>query len=223
MSTSAAKVSFAASAFVLSGFLAGCNSPDVSEAMPEGAEEEDTIQPSSDPSHPNPHDAEDVDVSRDVAMRAVATAADAEGGTAVGFLKEKEDTDETGMFVQLLGDNGGLVEVHTAPEGTSTLDTNDDGDADEELSDLADRAEVPLLRAMEIAQGESPGPVQNAQLEPRETEDGDDRVVWVVVTQGPADENTVVIDAESSAVVPEGDNPLEENNIGGDPDTAPEE
>ncbi len=85
--------------------------------------------------------------------------------------------------------------------------------------ELAEQAEVPLLRAMQIARSESAGTILEAALEPRE----DGLVVWTITVEGPSSESTTVIDANNAAIVPEGDDPLRDNNIGGDPDNAPEE
>lgn len=194
--------------------LTACESPvDEEGAAPEAAEDEEEVSPSNEPSAENPTSADDVDISADVALRAVNTALNEREGKAVGFVKDTGD--DVGMEVEILSGGEEIITVVTNQEGTSEVDARDDGTAEEELQNTAAEAEVPLLRAMEIARSESSGLILEASLEPRE----DDLVVWVMTVEGPATENTVVIDAGNGAVVPEGDNPVDDNNIGADPDT----
>lgn len=210
--SSAALVAIAVSA----SLLAGCGSPDAdAPEPPEGADEEETLQPSNEPSAENPHDAEDVDLTRDVALHAVNTALLEEEGKALSFAKT--DADESGMTVEILVDEE-VRTVVTDQEGTSEDETRSD-DAEDSLQELAAEAEVPLLRAMQIAQTESAGLILDAQLEDREG----DLIVWAVTVDGEASESTVIIDARNGAIVPEGDSPMEDNAIGGDPDTLDED
>lgn len=212
--SSAALVAIAVSA----SLLAGCGAPaDDDPTAPEEAGEGETPTPSNEPSAENPHDADDVDVSSDVALRAVSTALSEDGGKAVSFQKETED--EAGMEVQLLIDGEQLQTVVVDHEGASQVDSRDAGEADEWMQEAAPEAEVPMLRAMQIAQTESTGVILAAQLEDREG----DLIVWTVTIEGAASENTVIVDARNGAIVPEGDNPVEDNNIGGDPDTLDED
>ncbi len=213
-----ARASAAALGILISAsLLSSCADDDAVPELPDGVDEEDTYLPSAEPSAENPHDTEDLDVSQDVAMAAVNTVISEEEGQAVGFVKEREEG-ESGMVVEVLsGDT--LISAATNPEGTHYTEQLGESEADSELLELADQAEVPLLRAMQIARGESAGSVLEAQLEPRE----DGLVVWSVTVEGPSSESTTVIDANNAAIVPEGDDPLRDNNIGGDPDNAPED
>lgn len=200
-------------ALVLSaGLIAGCGAEEaIAPELPEGVEEDDELVPSNEPTAENPHDAEGVDIASDVALRAVNIALNQEEGTAVAFLKDAGD--ETGMSVDVAVSEDEVLTVLTNQEGTEHLDTTS-GDAEDDLGELGAEAEVPLLRAMEIAQTESAGLILNARLEDREG----DLIVWNITVEGPTSENSVIIDARNSAIVPEGDNPLEDNGIGGDPE-----
>lgn len=207
--SSAALVAIAVSA----SLLAGCGSPiDEDAAAPEDTEGE-APTPSNEPSAENPYDADDVDLSTDVALRAVNTALGEDDGMAVGF--DKETDEEAGMEVQLLVDGQDLQTVVVDQEGASEVDSRDSGDAEDWMQEAAEEVQVPLLRALQIAQTESTGVILAAELETRD----DDLLVWNVTIEGAASENTVIIDARNSAIVPVGDNPVEDNNIGGDPDT----
>lgn len=198
--------------------LTSCNEDEiVPEDLPEGVDEEDSYVPSAEPSAENPHDADEIDVSRDVGMAAVNTVISEHEGQAVGFTKEREEG-ESGMLVEVLTDET-LISAVTNPEGTQYTEQLGESGADDELLELAEQAEVPLLRAMQIARGESAGTVLEAQLEPRE----DGLVVWSITIEAHSSESTTVIDANNAAIVPEGDDPLRDNNIGGDPDNAPDE
>lgn len=204
-------------AAVIALTLTACESPIDETAVPEAAdEEEETPEPSNEPSAENPTSAEEVDITADVALRSVNTALTDREGKATGFIKDTGD--DVGMEVDVLSDDE-ILTVVTNQEGIAEVETRDGGTAEEELQDAADHAEVPLLRAMEIARSESAGLILEAALEPREG----DLVVWVITVEGPATENTVIIDAGNGAIVPEGDNPVDDNNIGGDPDTMDEE
>ncbi|GAB3188204.1 PepSY domain-containing protein [Nesterenkonia suensis] len=207
--SSAALVAIAVSA----SLLAGCGSPDDTPDPPEAADEEGTLAPSHEPSAEHPHDVDDIDFTLDVALQAVNTAVDAEEGKAVAF--DKTGADERGMSVEVLVGGEEIRIVVTDPEGTAESETHDGGAADEDLQARAAEADVPLLRAMQIARTESSGLVLSAQLEDRDGE----LIVWSITVEGPDSENTVIIDARNGAIVPEGPSPVEENNIGGDPDT----
>lgn len=196
--------------------LTACQSPVDEEPAPEADDEQETAEPSNEPSAENPTSAEEVDIAADVALRSVNTALDEREGTATGFVKDPGD--DVGMEADILSDDEVLTVV-TNQEGTTVVETRDGGTAEEELQETADQAEVPLLRAMEIARSESAGLILEATLEPR---DGD-LVVWVITVEGPATENTVIIDAGNGAIVPEGENPVDDNNLGADPDTLEEE
>lgn len=193
--------------------LSACEAPlDEEAAAPEAAEDEETAEPSNEPSAENPTSAEDVDITADVALRSVNTALTERDGKATGFIKDTGD--DVGMEVDILSGEE-ITTVVTNQEGTAEVETRDGGTAEDEMQEIAGEAEVPLLRAMEIARSESAGLILEASLESR---DGD-LVVWVITIEGPATENTVVIDAGNGAIVPEGDNPVADNNIGADPDT----
>lgn len=210
--TSAAVLGILLSASLLSA----CADDDVPE-LPEGVDEDDTYLPSAEPSAENPHGAEDIDVSQDVGMAAVNTVISEHEGQAIGFTQEREEG-ENGMVVDVLSGET-LISTATNPEGTGIAEELGESEAEEELVELAEQAEVPLLRAMQIARSESAGTILEAALEPRE----DGLVVWTITVEGPSSESTTVIDANNAAIVPEGDDPLRDNNIGGDPDNAPEE
>ncbi|GAA1171344.1 PepSY domain-containing protein [Nesterenkonia xinjiangensis] len=212
--SSAALVAIAVSA----SLLAGCGSPDDdAPEQPDGVDEDETLAPSTEPSAENPHDADDIDLTRDVALQAVNTALGVEEGKAVAF--DKTGADETGMTVDILVDGEEVRTVVTNQEGTADVETLDGGGAEESLQEVAPEAEVPMLRAMQIARTESSGLVLDARLEGREG----DLVVWTITVEGATSENTVIVDARNGAIVPEGDNPVEDNNIGGDPDTVDED
>lgn len=199
-------------ALVLSaGLVTACNPQD--GIIPADSEEtSEEALPSNEPTAENVTSAEDVDTSLDVALQGVATAADSEDGMAVSF--DKDGGDEAGMHTGILVDETEIRTVVTSQDGSSVVETIDSGEAEETVRDLAPEVEVPLLRAMAIARGDSAGTVLEAGLEDREGE----LIVWHIIVQGPDSENTVVVDARNGAVVPEGDNPVEEQNIGGDPD-----
>lgn len=211
--TSAAVLGILLSASLLSA----CADDDAVPELPEGVDEDDTYLPSAEPSAENPHGAEDIDVSQDVGMAAVNTVISEHEGQAIGFTQEREEG-ENGMVVDVLSEET-LISTATNPEGTGIAEELGESEAEEELVELAEQAEVPLLRAMQIARSESAGTILEAALEPRE----DGLVVWTITVEGPSSESTTVIDANNAAIVPEGDDPLRDNNIGGDPDNAPEE
>lgn len=211
--TSAAVLGILLSASLLSA----CADDDAVPELPEGVDEDDTYLPSAEPSAENPHGAEDIDVSQDVGMAAVNTVISEHEGQAIGFTQEREEG-ENGMVVDVLSGET-LISTATNPEGTGIAEELGESEAEEELVELAEQAEVPLLRAMQIARSEASGNIVQATLEPREN----GLVVWTVTVEGTGTENTTVIDANNAAIVPEGDDPLRDNNIGGDPDNAPEE
>lgn len=211
--TSAAVLGILLSASLLSA----CADDDAAPELPEGVDEDDTYLPSAEPSAENPHGTEDIDVSQDVGMAAVNTVISEHEGQAIGFTQEREEG-ENGMVVDVLSGET-LISTATNPEGTGIAEELGESEAEEELVELAEQAEVPLLRAMQIARSESAGTILEAALEPRE----DGLVVWTITVEGPSSESTTVIDANNAAIVPEGDDPLRDNNIGGDPDNAPEE
>lgn len=194
------------------GLVTACNPQD---GIVSGDSEEATEEavPSNEPTAENVTSIDGVDTTLDVALRGVQTAVEAEDGMAVSF--DKDGGDEAGMHTGILVDETDLHVVVTSQDGTSVVETLEEGEAEETVRELAPEVEVPMLRAMDIARGDSAGQVVEAQLEDR---DGD-LIVWHVTMQGPDTENTVIIDARNGAVVPEGENPVEEQNIGGDPDT----
>lgn len=207
--SSAGLATLAISALVLLGCAPA---EDALPEQPEGVEEDDTTTPSNEPSAENPQSADDVDVAVDVALQAVNTGLNQEEGVAVGF--EKDTGDEAGMAVDVAVGDGDLRTIITNQEGTSHVETLD-GESGDDIQDLAEQAQVPLLKAMEIARTESAGLILGAQLEAREG----DLITWDITIEGPATENHVIIDARNGAIVPVGDNPVEDNNIGGDPDS----
>ena len=112
-----------------------------------------------------------------------------------------------------------MISAATDQEGEHYVEELTRSEADEDLLELSENAEVPLLRAMQIARSEASGNIMEAQLESREN----GLIVWSVTVEGTGTESTTVIDANNGAVVPEGDDPLRENNIGGDPENPPDE
>ena len=197
--------------------LASCADDDAAPELPEGVEEDDTYLPSAEPSAENPHGTEDIDISQDVGMVAVNTVISEHEGKAVGFTAEREEG-ETGMVVDVLVEDE-MVSAATDQEGEHYVEELTRSEADNELLELSENAEVPLLRAMQIARSEASGNIMEAQLEPREN----GLIVWSVTVEGTGTESTTVIDANNGAVVPEGDDPLRDNNIGGDPANPPDE
>lgn len=197
--------------------LASCADDDAAPELPEGVEEDDTYLPSAEPSAENPHGTEDIDISQDVGMVAVNTVISEHEGKAVGFTAEREEG-ETGMVVDVLVEDE-MVSAATDQEGEHYVEELTRSEADDELLELSENAEVPLLRAMQIARSEASGNIMEAQLEPREN----GLIVWSVTVEGTGTESTTVIDANNGAVVPEGDDPLRDNNIGGDPANPPDE
>lgn len=197
--------------------LASCADDDAMPDLPDGVEEDDTYLPSAEPSAENPHGTEDIDISQDVGMVAVNTVISEHEGKAVGFTAEREEG-ETGMVVDVLVEDE-MVSAATDQEGEHYVEELTRSEADDELLELSENAEVPLLRAMQIARSEASGNIMEAQLEPREN----GLIVWSVTVEGTGTESTTVIDANNGAVVPEGDDPLRDNNIGGDPANPPDE
>lgn len=197
--------------------LASCADDDAAPELPEGVEEDDTYLPSAEPSAENPHGTEDIDISQDVGMVAVNTVISEHEGKAVGFTAEREEG-ETGMVVDVLVEDE-MVSAATDQEGEHYVEELTRSEADDQLLELSENAEVPLLRAMQIARSEASGNIMEAQLEPREN----GLIVWSVTVEGTGTESTTVIDANNGAVVPEGDDPLRDNNIGGDPANPPDE
>lgn len=197
--------------------LASCADDDAVPELPEDVDEDDTFLPSAEPSAENPHGTEDIDISQDVGMAAVNTVIAEHEGQAVGFTAEREEG-ETGMVVDVLVEDT-MVSAATDQEGEHYVEEVSQSEADEELLELAENAEVPILRAMQIARSEASGNIVQATLEPREN----GLVVWTVTVEGTGTESTTVIDANNAAIVPEGDDPLRDNNIGGDPENPPDE
>lgn len=202
---------------LLSASLLSSCADDAMPELPDGAEEDDTYLPSAEPSAENPHGTEDIDISQDVGMVAVNTVISEHEGQAVGFTAEREEG-ETGMVVDVLVE-AEMISAATDQEGEHYVEELTRSEADEELLELSEDAEVPLLRAMQIARSEASGNIMEAQLESREN----GLIVWSVTVEGTGTESTTVIDANNGAVVPEGDDPLRENNIGGDPANPPDE
>lgn len=202
---------------LLSASLLSSCADDAMPELPDGAEEDDTYLPSAEPSAENPHGTEDIDISQDVGMVAVNTVISEHEGQAVGFTAEREEG-ETGMVVDVLVE-AEMISAATDQEGEHYVEELTRSEADEELLELSEDAEVPLLRAMQIARSEASGNIIEAQLESREN----GLIVWSVTVEGTGTESTTVIDANNGAVVPEGDDPLRENNIGGDPANPPDE
>ncbi|MDO5492749.1 MAG: hypothetical protein Q4F53_03950 [Nesterenkonia sp.] len=194
------------------GLVSACSPQDGIIPADDSDETAEEAVPSNEPTVENATSADDVDTSLDVALQGVDTATESEDGMAVSF--DKDGGDEAGMHTGILVDETELRTVVTSQDGTSVVETIDSGEAEETVRDLAPEVEVPLLRAMAVARGDSAGMVLEAHLEDREGE----LIVWHVTMQGPDSENVVVIDARNGAIVPEGDNPVEEQNIGGDPD-----
>lgn len=178
--------------------LAGCGIADGPDGGPQGAEASGSLPPSNEPSAENPTSAEDVETSQDVAMRAVSTADSSTEGRPVAFSKSVEGA--TGMSVDMLAGDSTLEHVTTVQDGSERVETESRGEAEDTLQDLAEAAEVPMLRAMDIALTESPGVLLAAELQDREGE----LVVWVITIEGATSDNRVVIDARNGAVVPEG-------------------
>lgn len=202
---------------LLSASLLSSCADDAMPELPDGAEEDDTYLPSAEPSAENPHGTEDIDISQDVGMVAVNTVISEHEGQAVGFTAEREEG-ETGMVVDVLVE-AEMISAATDQEGEHYVEELTRSEADEELLELSEDAEVPLLRAMQIARSEASGNIMEAQLESREN----GLILWSVTVEGTGTESTTVIDANNGAVVPEGDDPLRENNIGGDPANPPDE
>jgi len=202
---------------LLSASLLSSCADDAMPELPDGAEEDDTYLPSAEPSAENPHGTEDIDISQDVGMVAVNTVISEHEGQAVGFTAEREEG-ETGMVVDVLVE-AEMISAATDQEGEHYVEELTRSEADEELLELSEDAEVPLLRAMQIARSEASGNIIEAQLESREN----GLILWSVTVEGTGTESTTVIDANNGAVVPEGDDPLRENNIGGDPANPPDE
>lgn len=206
------RTSLLAVAALSAGLLVGCNSPEIEAGDQEGTGEEEGT-PSNAPSAENPESAEDVDVNQDVAMMAVNTALNDQEGIAVGFQK---DLGEDGMGVDLLVDDQ-LITTVTSQEGTAIVDTRDGGEAEDNIQELADESVVPLLRAMSISQTESAGMIIEAHLE----EMDDDLLIWRIIVEGPTTDSSVLIDARNGAIVSDGDDPVDDINIGGDPENDP--
>lgn len=178
--------------------LSGCGVPDAPQGDAEGAEASGSLPPSNEPSAENPTSTDDVDYGQDVALGAVDTAIGDGGAEPVAFSKSVEGA--AGMSVDLLAGDGTLQHVTTVQDGSERVETEDQGQAEEALQQLAEAAEVPMLRAMDIALTESPGVLLSAELQDREG----DLVVWVVTVEGATSDNRVVVDAGNGAVVPEG-------------------
>lgn len=178
--------------------LAGCGIPDGPQGGAESAEASGSLPPSNEPSAENPTSTADVDAGQDVALSAVSTAIGDGEAEPVAFSKSVEGA--TGMSVDLLAGDGTLQHVTTVHDGSERVETEDQGQAEDQLQHLAEAAEVPMLRAMDIALTESPGVLLSAELQDREG----DLVVWVVTVEGATSDNRVVVDASNGAVVPEG-------------------
>lgn len=202
-----------AAILITAGLVTACNPQDgIISSEPDSQENTEEAVPSNEPTAEDVTSAEQVDTTADVALRGVATAAHSEEGTAVSF--DKDGGDEAGMHTGILVDETELRTVVTSQNGTDVVEALDEGEAEDSLRELAGEAEVPLLRAMEIARGDSAGQVIRAELEDREGE----LIVWNVTMQGADSESSVIIDARNGAIVPEGENPVEEQNIGDDPE-----
>lgn len=178
--------------------LAGCGVPDGSGGGADDAEASGSLPPSNEPSAENPTSDDEVDTGQDVALRAVGTAVGQGEAEPVAFSKSIEGA--TGMSVDLLAADSTLQHVTTVQDGSERVETEDQGEAEDQLVELAEAAEVPMLRAMDIALTESPGVLLSAELQDREG----DLVVWVITVEGATSDNRVVVDARNGAVVPEG-------------------
>ncbi|WP_010524822.1 PepSY domain-containing protein [Nesterenkonia sp. F] len=178
--------------------LSGCGIPDGPQGGAEGAEASGSLPPSNEPSAENPTSTADVDAGQDVALRAVSTAIGDGDAAPVAFNKSVEGA--AGMSVDLLAGDGTLQHVTTVQDGSEQVEAEDQGEAEDQLQQLAEAAEVPMLRAMDIALTESPGVLLSAELQDREG----DLVVWVITVEGATSDNRVVVDASNGAVVPEG-------------------
>lgn len=137
--------------------------------------------------------ADDAAEHNAAALRAIATAQQAENGIAYEI--DDEDDDNTWEVDVMVGDRS--IEVDVSADGNTVLSRDDDDDADDDDRVRLDRAQITLTQAVEAALAEVPGALDDAELD---DEDGQD--VWEVSidTQGDDDVEVYVSTQDGSII-----------------------
>lgn len=184
---------------VLALGVVGCNQTDQPAAPapppaagPQTAAPDTTAPTPADPASPQTP-AADANEHNAAALRAVATAEQAENGRAYEI--DDEDDDNTWEVDVMVGDRS--VEVKVSADGNNVISRDDDDDFDNDDRARLDRAQINLTQAIEAALREVPGRLDDAELD-----DEDNRDVWEVTIDTPDnDDIDVYVSPQDGSII----------------------